>query len=204
MDYLWTPWRYSYVSNADATQRQGVPAELAAWPGDRNCVFCNILASVQYAEEHGTSAEEAERAAGIVLRAKYNYLCLNAFPYATGHVMVVPYLHKSSLAALDPSVSHEMMDIAQQTERAFDRVYTPHGMNFGLNLGKAAGAGVDGHLHLHALPRWLGDTNFMTVIGETRVLPEALGVTWQRLREAFGKETSPRDPKKIPDSLTDL
>jgi len=203
MDYLWTPWRYSYVSNADGDRRQGVPPELAAWPGDRNCVFCNILASVQYAEEHGTSTEDAERAAGIVLRAKHNYLCLNAYPYATGHVMVVPYAHESSLAALDPSTSHEMMDIAQQTERAFGKVYAPQGMNFGLNLGKAAGAGVDGHLHLHALPRWLGDTNFMTVIGETRVLPEALEITWQRLREAFGKQPSTDVPAKIPDSLTD-
>lgn len=202
MDYLWTPWRYSYVSNADAAQRQGVPPELDAWPGNRNCVFCNILASVQYAEEHGTPAEEAERAAGIILRAEYNYLCLNAFPYATGHVMVVPYAHESSLAALDPCVSHEMMDIAQQTERAFGKVYAPQGMNFGLNLGKAAGAGVDGHLHLHALPRWLGDTNFMTVIGETRVLPEALAITWQRLREAFGKRAPLDAPAEVSDTLT--
>jgi ATP adenylyltransferase len=199
MDYLWTPWRYSYVSNADADARKGVPLELAAWPGDRNCVFCNILAAVQYAEEHGTPAEDAERAAGIIFRAEHNYLCLNAYPYATGHVMVVPYAHEGSLAELDASISHEMMDIAQQTERAFANVYSPQGINFGLNLGKAAGAGVDGHLHLHALPRWLGDTNFMTVIGETRVLPEALEITWRRLREAFSRQAS---AIKISDTLT--
>ncbi len=162
-----------------------MPPFLNAWPGDEHCVFCNMIAAVRYAEEHGTLPEDAERAAGIVLRAEYNFLCLNAYPYATGHVMVVPYLHEQSLAALEPPAAHEMMDIAQKTERAFAELYSPHGMNFGLNLGKAAGAGVAGHLHLHALPRWAGDTNFMTTIAETRVLPETLDVTWQRLRGFF-------------------
>jgi ATP adenylyltransferase len=185
MDHLWTPWRYTYVSTSDKASRQGVPPFLDAWPGDEHCVFCNMIAAVRYAEEHGTLPEDAERAAGIVLRAQYNFLCLNAYPYATGHVMVVPYLHEQSLAALEPPAAHEMMDIAQKTERAFAELYSPHGMNFGLNLGKAAGAGVAGHLHLHALPRWAGDTNFMTTIAETRVLPETLDVTWQRLRGFF-------------------
>jgi ATP adenylyltransferase len=185
MDQLWTPWRYAYVSTADGSERQGVPRELAAWPGDLGCVFCNIMASVKYAEEHGMPSPDAEHAAGIIFRAQHNFLCLNAYPYATGHVMVVPYRHESSLAALDSPVSHEMMDIAQRTERLFHALYKPHGMNFGLNLGKAAGAGVAGHLHLHALPRWSGDTNFMTTIGETRVLPESLDITWQRMREAL-------------------
>ena len=187
MDHLWTPWRYAYVSTTDGAERQGVPRALEAWPGDHHCVFCNMLAAVRYAEERGTACEEAERAAGIVLRAEHNFLCLNAYPYATGHVMVVPYLHESSLAALDASVTHEMIDIAQRTERAFAELYSPHGMNFGLNLGKAAGAGVAGHLHLHALPRWAGDTNFMTTIAETRVLPEALDMTWLRMRQVFAK-----------------
>ena len=185
MDQLWTPWRYAYVSTADDAERQGVARELAAWPGDLGCVFCNIMASVRHAEEHGMSSFDAERAAGIILRAEHNFLCLNAYPYAAGHVMVVPYLHESSLAALDTSISHEMIDIAQQAEQLFHKLYRPHGMNFGLNLGKAAGAGVAGHLHLHALPRWAGDTNFMTTVGETRVLPESLETTWQRMREAL-------------------
>jgi ATP adenylyltransferase len=146
-----------------------------------------MIAAVRYAEERGTAPEDAERAAGIVLRAEHNFLCLNAYPYATGHVMVVPYVHEASLAALERPASHEMMDIAQRTERAFSELYAPQGMNFGLNLGKAAGAGVAGHLHLHALPRWAGDTNFMTTVAETRVLPEALDVTWQRLRRVFSK-----------------
>jgi ATP adenylyltransferase len=187
MDHLWTPWRYTYVSTSDGAPRQGVPSELTAWPGDHGCVFCNMIAAVAYAEKQGMASLEAERAAGIVFRGETNFLCLNAYPYATGHVMVVPYRHESSLAALAPQVSHEMMDIAQQTERALAALYHPHGMNFGLNLGKAAGAGVAGHLHLHALPRWTGDTNFMTTVAETRILPESLEITWRRMRDVFGK-----------------
>ncbi len=184
MDHLWTPWRYTYVTTADGAERQGVPSKLAAWPGDHHCVFCNLIAAVDYAEHHGTSAEDAERAAGIVFRAQHNFICLNAYPYASGHVMIVPYLHASSLSVLDTRVTHEMMDIARHTESLFNELYTPQGMNFGLNLGKAAGAGIAGHLHLHALPRWTGDTNFMTTIGETRILPESLDITWKRMRES--------------------
>lgn len=188
MDYLWTPWRYRYVTSADKAARQGIPAALDAWPGDRECVFCNMIEAVQYAEESGMAREEAERAAKIIQRAEHNFVCLNAFPYTSGHVMVVPYRHESSLAALDSSTAREMMDLAQQIEVAFNRVYSPQGVNLGMNLGKAAGAGIAGHLHLHALPRWVGDTNFMTVVGETRVLPEDLDLTWSRMREALSKE----------------
>ena len=185
MDHLWTPWRYAYVSSADKAVRQGVPPELDLWPGDCQCVFCNLISSVRYAEAQGMTAEEAERAAKIIYRGEHAFLCLNAYPYASGHVMIVPYEHQNSLAALSVPVTHEMMALAQRVERIFEQLYSPHGMNFGLNLGKAAGAGIDGHLHLHALPRWIGDTNFMTTIGETRVLPETLGITWQRMRYAF-------------------
>ncbi len=187
MDHLWTPWRYSYVTAADGVERQGVPRELDAWPGELHCVFCNMIAAVRYAEEHGTTAQDAERAAGIVFRAEHNFLCLNAYPYTSGHVMIVPYLHGGSLASLDTSATHEMTDIAQRAEDLLNELYAPQGMNFGLNLGKAAGAGIAGHLHLHALPRWAGDTNFMTALGETRVLPEALDITWQRMRDAIAR-----------------
>lgn len=185
MDHLWTPWRYNYVSRAKSDSRPGVPAALNAWPGDHHCVFCNLVSSANYAIENGMTTEDADKAAQIVLRGEHNYICLNAFPYTSGHVMVVPYGHIDSLAALDPCAAQEMMQLAQSTETIFRRVYRPEGINFGLNLGEAAGAGVAGHLHLHALPRWNGDTNFMTVTAETRVLPEELGVTWQRLRDAF-------------------
>lgn len=185
MDHLWTPWRYSYVTQSDEEARQGVPPELSAWPGDKQCVFCNLVAAIDYATAHGMDKDEAERAAHVVLRGESCYVCLNAFPYTSGHVMVIPYIHEASLGALATETAHEMMDLAQRTERVLTENYRPHGVNLGMNLGKAAGAGVAGHLHLHALPRWHGDTNFMTVIGETRILPEALDATWLRLRTAF-------------------
>ena len=129
--------------------------------------------------------EEADRAANIVLRGRSCYICLNAYPYTSGHVMIVPRAHEGSLGALAAETAQEMMALAQRSVRALERAYSPDGTNLGLNLGKAAGAGVADHLHMHVLPRWFGDTNFMTVTGETRVLPEILEQSWKRLREAF-------------------
>jgi ATP adenylyltransferase len=191
MDHLWTPWRYAYVTqpkdqNPETREaRAGVPARLAAWPGDRHCVFCNLIAAADYAVEHGMAAEDADRAAKIVLRGTTCYICLNAYPYSSGHVMIVPYVHEGSLAVLAAETAQEMMALSQRSIRAQERVYSPDGFNMGLNMGKAAGAGVAGHLHMHVLPRWLGDTNFMTVTSETRVLPETLEQTWKNLREAL-------------------
>lgn len=130
-------------------------------------------------------AEDADRAANIVLRGQTCYICLNAYPYTSGHVMIVPYAHEGSLTALAAEAAQEMMALAQRTAQALERTYSPDGINLGLNLGKAAGAGVAEHLHMHILPRWFGDTNFMTVTAETRVLPEILEQSWRRLREAF-------------------
>jgi ATP adenylyltransferase len=185
MDTLWTPWRYQYVSTADSSARQGVPPQLAAWPGDTRCVFCNLLQASAFAVDHGMASEEADRAANIVHRGNACFVCLNAFPYNSGHAMVLPYEHTNELARLEPSTAQEIMALVQRLEQAFRSIYRPDGINLGMNLGKAAGAGVVGHLHMHMLPRWLGDTNFMTVIGETRVLPESLEVTWQRLHAAL-------------------
>lgn len=187
MDHLWTPWRYSYVTTSDHASRQGVPDELSAWPGDTGCVFCNLIAAVEYAEAHGVPTEQAEKAALIVHRDENTYVVLNRFPYTSGHVMVVPYAHEASLAVLATDIAHELMDTAQRLETVLGKTYSPDGINMGLNLGKAAGAGVQGHLHLHVLPRWTGDTNFMTVIGETRVLPEDLETTWLRVRQNYLK-----------------
>jgi ATP adenylyltransferase len=187
MDLLWTPWRYAYVTTADGAVRPGVPDSLNAWPGDLHCVFCNLVASIDYAIANGMSADEAEAAGGLILRGKHCFVCLNAYPYTSGHVMVMPYAHQDRLAKLPRETAHELIDMAQLTERALERLYRPHGLNFGMNLGQAAGAGVAGHLHMHAMPRWVGDTNFMTTIGETRVLPEDLGTTWKRLREVFAE-----------------
>ncbi len=188
MDRLWTPWRYAYVTQEDTKDaRAGVPAALAAWPGDRHCVFCNLVAAVDYAVHHGIAVDTAESAANIVLRGQSCFVCLNAYPYSSGHVMVVPYAHEGSLSRLPSETAQEMMALAQRATLVLERTYSPDGINLGMNLGKAAGAGVADHLHLHALPRWLGDTNFMSVVGETRVLPEALDRTWQRLRDAFAR-----------------
>jgi ATP adenylyltransferase len=160
MDYLWTPWRYAYVSTADST------------PG---CVFCDAVALGD------------DKKARIVLRGQQCFVILNTFPYTSGHVMVVPYAHLDDLQKLPREAAHEMMDLAQKTEAVFRDLYHPDGMNLGMNIGKAAGAGVAGHIHLHALPRWVADSNFMTVVSETRVLPETLDVTWQKMHDRFAK-----------------
>jgi ATP adenylyltransferase len=190
MDFLWTPWRYGYVTSTDKTSRAGVPSSLAAWPGDLGCVFCNLIASIDFAIANGMAPEQAEAAGGLILRGKHCFICLNAYPYTSGHMMVMPYAHLDRLASLPSDTAHELIDLAQRTEEVLQNLYHPHGFNIGMNLGKAGGAGVAGHLHLHALPRWLGDTNFMSTVGETRVLPEDLGTTWKRMREGFGKSTS--------------
>jgi ATP adenylyltransferase len=187
MDHFWTPWRYNYVTTAETVVRPGIPKALEAWPGDTGCVFCNLIASVDHAIAAGMDREQAEAAGGLVLRAKHCFICLNAFPYTSGHVMAMPYAHIDRLARLPVDTAHELIELAQRTERVLDRAYRPHGFNFGLNVGQAAGAGVAGHLHLHAMPRWVGDTSFMTTVAEARVLPEDLGTTWKRLRAAFAE-----------------
>lgn len=191
MDHLWTPWRYSYVTGADQDTgkptRRGVPKALEAWPGtDTACVFCNLIQSVEWASgPNGESKEEADKSGLILARLETCYVCLNSFPYSSGHVLIVPYLHTDSLAELPVAAAEEMMRTAQRMETTLRKVYTPDGINLGMNLGEAAGAGVAGHIHMHQLPRWYGDTNFMTVAAETRILPETLEVTWERLRYNF-------------------
>jgi len=190
MDYLWTPWRYHYVTGSNApNQRPGVPPELAAWPDDKHCVFCNLHSSAEYGAAPppglGLTPREADSFAHIVYRAEHCFVCLNAYPYSPGHVMVIPYVHQHSLVDLDEATTDELMRLGRRAEAVLRAAYSPQGINLGMNLGKAAGAGVDEHLHLHVLPRWFGDTNFMTVTAETRVLPETLDMTWERLYTAF-------------------
>jgi ATP adenylyltransferase len=158
MDYLWTPWRYKYIADAKKDDR---------------CIFCDAIAA----------NDDAKML--VVFRGTKNYIILNRYPYATGHVMVVPYAHVADLAAADPEVLSEMMRLAQRVKVALEKTYHPEGYNLGMNLGRAAGAGVTGHLHLHVLPRWSGDSNFMTVVGETRVEPEDLATTYEKLRSAL-------------------
>lgn len=191
MDRLWTPWRYSYITGGEkAAGKSGVPPSLSAWPGDLGCVFCNMIGSVDYAVSQGTPAGDAEAAAGILERGPEAFLVLNAYPYNNGHVMAVPYQHQSSLAALPWSAAVELLALSRRAERALRSVYRPDGLNLGMNLGESAGAGVAEHLHLHAVPRWSGDTNYMTVLGETRILPEMLADSWGRLRAALLQDPS--------------
>jgi ATP adenylyltransferase len=165
MEYLWTPWRYQYVASAE---RQD------------GCVFCEALAS-------GDDAN-----ALIVHRGKKNFVILNKYPYTSGHVMIVPYVHQGNLPALEPSALAEMMDLAQRVQQALESLYHPQGYNLGMNIGRAAGAGIAGHLHMHLLPRWTGDTSFVTTVGQTRVEPEELSVTYKRLRQALDSREAGR------------
>lgn len=158
MDYLWTPWRYRYLTDASKDDR---------------CIFCDALAAKDDAKTQ------------IIFRGAKNFVILNRFPYTTGHVMIVPYAHLGELSAAEPETLSEMMGIAQRVQTALEKNYHPQGYNLGMNLGRAAGAGVAGHLHLHVLPRWAGDANFMTVVGETRVEPEDLSTTYEKLRKAL-------------------
>lgn len=159
MDYLWTPWRYQYIV------KTGEAAE---------CIFCEAAKSTD------------DKAWLVVHRGERNFVIINRFPYTSGHIMVVPYEH---VATMEEASSETLMDLillARDCERRLRTVYRPEGLNLGINIGRSAGAGIAGHLHLHMLPRWTGDTNFMTAVGETRVVPEDLDVTWSRLRAAFG------------------
>lgn len=186
MDRLWTPWRYSYVTGHKREgERKGVPEALEGWPGDRGCVFCNMIGALDWAIETGMDREQAERATYMLERGESCFLVLNGFPYNSGHLLIVPYQHEASLAGLPLATAEEMMRLARRAERVLREVYKPQGLNIGLNLGESAGAGVAEHVHLHALPRWAGDTNFMTVVAETRVLPEMLEQSWERLRETL-------------------
>ncbi len=199
MEHLWSPWRYRYITGQNGVgendRRKGVPAELRAWPGDLDCVFCNLVHATDFAITGGMPIDEAEKASLLVARGERVFVCLNRFPYNSGHVMVVPYDHGPSLAALPPETAAELIHWGQLAERALGATYTPDGYNLGLNLGAAAGAGVAGHLHLHAVPRWVGDTSFLSTLGETRTLPEELTVTWQRLRDAFAQAAREAHPK---------
>ncbi len=158
MDHIFTPWRYKYVTNAAK---------------DDGCIFCSML------------AEKDDSSTLIILRGLKNFVVLNRFPYTAGHVMVAPYAHVADLSGLDAETLSEMMLLAQRVQRALAAAYKAEGYNLGMNIGRSAGAGVASHVHLHILPRWTGDTNFMTTTGETRHIPEALAQTYEKLQRAL-------------------
>jgi ATP adenylyltransferase len=157
VDHLWSPWRLAYVSGGAKAER---------------CVFCEA----QY---------EDEAAPLIVFQGTTCYVILNLFPYNNGHLLIVPRRHFAALSEATHDELCEVAALAQRSERALTEAYDPAGLNVGINLGKPAGAGIVEHLHVHVVPRWNGDTNFMTVVGKTRVLPEELPATADRLRPIF-------------------
>lgn len=158
MDHIWSPWRYQYVTKA--APRGG-------------CVFC----------EKAQAGDDAE--ALVVFRGEWNYVLLNLYPYTNGHIMIAPYEHVDTLAGARAETAAEMMELARRGEAILRRLYRPQGINLGMNLGECAGAGVAGHIHMHLLPRWMGDANFMSVIGETRVHIEELAITREKIAAAF-------------------
>ncbi|MEI9813160.1 MAG: HIT domain-containing protein [Acidobacteriota bacterium] len=160
MDHLWSPWRYRYVS----THKADAPEA---------CIFC------------AKPAAQDDDTHFIVLRAQYNFVLLNLYPYTNGHLMIAPYEHVASLSDAHPDTMAEMMRLTVRCEKALMQLYHPHGINLGMNLGEAAGAGIAGHIHMHMLPRWRGDASFMSTISETRVLPEDLPTTYKRLQSAL-------------------
>ncbi len=162
MTHLWTPWRSKYI------QEKKDPGQ---------CVFCTAA--------NGTDDRENL----IVFRGEHNFVILNRYPYSTGHLMIAPYAHVSRLNQVDSAVTRETMELLRQGEEILEEVYHCRGLNIGMNLGEAAGAGIEEHIHMHQLPRWYGDANFMTVVGHTRVLPELLEDTYSKLK---GKFTSSR------------
>jgi ATP adenylyltransferase len=157
MERLWAPWRLQYVGGAKHA----------------GCIFCE------------KPLEGDDRAAYIVHRGTHAFVLLNAFPYNNGHVMVAPYAHLAALEELPAETLHEIMDLAKLCSQALKIAFSPNGLNAGFNLGAAAGAGIADHMHMHLVPRWLGDTNFMPVLTDVRVIPQSLDESYRVLTEAF-------------------
>lgn len=158
MWHLWAPWRSTYVNEKKDAQR---------------CIFC-IGADTSHDEENL-----------IVYRGKLAFAILNRYPYTSGHLMIAPYKHVPRLSAASEEAAEEIMRLARRAEHILETVYRADGLNIGMNLGEAAGAGIEQHIHLHVLPRWNGDANFMTSVAMTRVLPESLDETYAKLKHAF-------------------
>lgn len=165
LENLWAGWRHDYVSAATAEERAGT--------GD-GCVFCRIAASGPPSEDNG-----------VVWRGRLTFAVLNAYPYASGHLLVMPLRHVAELAELSGDENAELWAATEAAVAAVTSAYDPDGLNMGANLGRAAGAGIPAHLHLHVLPRWSGDTNFMTTVAGVRVMPETLPASWRRLHDAW-------------------
>lgn len=162
MTHLWTPWRSTYMNQKKEKAR---------------CIFCDAAA--------GTADEENL----VICRGEFAFVLLNRYPYTSGHLMIAPYDHVPRLARISTAAADEIMHLTRVAEEILEKTYQPDGLNLGMNLGEAAGAGVEQHIHMHVLPRWNGDANFMTSVGGTRIIPEALPDTYAKLHRAFAART---------------
>jgi ATP adenylyltransferase len=189
LERLWAGWRGEYVSGALGSDRPALDDVAVAPGGDPSCVLCRIVAP-----------GGDDRTAYVLWRGERVGAVLNAYPYGSGHLMVMPVRHVGELEDLDPEETAELWTGVTLAVRAIKTAYRPHGINLGVNLGRSAGAGIPGHLHVHALPRWDGDTNFMTTVAEARVLPETLSDSWEKLRAAWPPAAPPASPVSPPGS----
>ena len=179
LDNLWAGWRSAYVATVSSkgpaetppTESDGADAD-----DEAHCVFCRIIKS-----------DEPDEARHVLSQSKYSIVILNAYPYASGHVLAMPRRHVQELSVLSTAESADLWSLTTTAARAIELAYEPDGMNLGANLGRAAGAGIPRHLHLHVLPRWIGDTNFMTSIASVRVMPEALSDSFAMLKASWPK-----------------
>ncbi len=160
MKRIWSPWRMKYIKE-NSSQSE--------------CPFCKAISG------------KDDRENLVVFRGKNAFVMLNRYPYTTGHILVLPYIHQEKMSEFDPKTRSEMMELVNQAGQVLELVYKPQGMNVGLNLGTAAGAGIPKHLHWHIVPRWMGDTNYMTTVGSVRVLPESLEDTYQKIQSSWDK-----------------
>ena len=163
MDRLWSPWRYEYIASSDAAN-----------PDSSGCVFCKLR-----------DDRDKDEGNFVIHRASHNFIVLNIYPYISGHLLIVPYQHIGELDAAAKETTDELMDLTKRSQTALRDAYQPTGFNIGMNLGRSAGAGIVDHIHIHILPRWTGDTNFMSTVGDTRVIPEDLSTTYEKLRTRF-------------------
>ena len=163
MERLWSPWRYEYIASSDAADLES-----------SGCVFCKLR-----------DDPDNDKANFVVHRASRNFIVLNIYPYISGHLLIVPYQHLGELDAAAKETTDELMDLTKRSQTALRDAYQPTGFNIGMNLGRSAGAGIVDHIHIHILPRWIGDTNFMSTVGNTRVIPEDLSTTYEKLRTRF-------------------
>ena len=163
MDRLWSPWRSEYIASGGSADSKS-----------EGCVFCSLR-----------DTPEKDETNFVLHRGSHNLIVLNLYPYISGHLLIVPYEHVGELDGASKETTDELMDLTKRSQTALREAYQPTGFNIGMNLGHSAGAGIVDHIHIHIMPRWVGDTNFMTTVGNTRVLPEDLTTTYQKLRTRF-------------------